>query len=54
MYMKLCLMANNEVLVLENVRKHKYLYASEMNHLEKHNMLHTETPSGRYCHVAYL
>jgi hypothetical protein len=24
-----------------------------MNHLEKHNMLHTEAPSGRYSHVAY-
>lgn len=32
----------------------KYLYSSEMNHLEKHNMLHSETPSGRYCHVACL
>jgi hypothetical protein len=44
----------NEVLVLENIRKQKYLYASEMNHLggEK-NMLHPETPSGWYCHVAY-
>jgi len=56
-YGTIVLFINNtktEVILLENVRKQKYLYASEMNHLERHNMLQNETPSGKYCHVAYL